>query len=281
MNAPTPWQHGSVPASAGVIAYCRAGQGPRVLYLHDAGADTLASPAFDELARDHDVVLVDLPGYGGSSPPGPLRSPEAVADLLAELLDGLDWPDAVLAGTSLGGWFALELAIRHPARVSALVLVDAAGLHCPEDYLFALFTQGRAAAGAQRLIADAIWDRLPADEGLTDDPEVGAAVWGPWVQELAAAAWCSWHPYTENPRLLALLRRVRCPTRILWGERDALIPLRHGRLLAEHIAGATLEVVPGAGHLVPLDAPVRLEKAVRGVSSPRDDPDPPEALAVG
>lgn len=261
------WQRGTVPASSGVLSYRRRGAGPRVLYLHDAGADTLGSPAFDDLAADHDVVLLDLPGYGGSSPPGPLDSPARIAGLLTECLDGLGWDRCVVAGTSLGGWFAMELAIAHPERVSALVLADAAGLHCPESYLFALFCQGQAAASAQRLIAEAIFERLPLQEGATDDADVGAAVWGPWVQELAAAAWCSWHPYTENPRLLALLPRIACPVRILWGARDALIPLRHGRLLAQGIPDARLEVVPDTGHLLPMEAPERFAAAVRGVSS--------------
>lgn len=268
-QAPVPpvWQRGTLPACSGVVAYRRAGEGPRLLYLHDAGADTLASPAFDDLARDHDVAVLDLPGYGGSTPPGALDSPARIAQILSECLDGLGWPDAVVAGTSLGGWFAMELAIACPERVAGLVLVDAAGLHTPESYLFALFCQGRAAASAEKLIAEAIWDRLPAHEGAVEDADVGAAVWGPWVQELAAAAWCSWHPYTENPRLLALLPRIACPTRILWGARDALIPLRHGRLLAEHIAGAELQVLPGVGHLPPLDAPEAFAAAVRRVSS--------------
>lgn len=266
--APSPaWQHATLPACSGVVAYRRAGAGTRVLYLHDAGADTLASPAFDDLARDHDVVVLDLPGYGGSTPPGALDSPARIAQILTECLDGLDWPDAVVAGTSLGGWFAMELAIACPGRVAGLVLVDAAGLHTPESYLFALFCQGRAAASAERLIAEAIWERLPPQEGAVEDADVGAAVWGPWVQELAAAAWCSWHPYTENPRLLALLPRIGCPTQILWGARDALIPLRHGRLLAEHIAGAELQVLPDVGHLPPLDAPEAFAAAVRRVSS--------------
>ncbi|MDP9405973.1 MAG: alpha/beta hydrolase, partial [Actinomycetota bacterium] len=68
---------------AGVrLAWQRAGTGPPVVYLHDAGADTLASPAFDDLAADHDVVLVDLPGYGRSGDPAGVRDAGDVAAAL-------------------------------------------------------------------------------------------------------------------------------------------------------------------------------------------------------
>jgi pimeloyl-ACP methyl ester carboxylesterase len=261
------WTLGAADLPSGRIAYRRAGAGRRVLYLHDAGADTLASPAFDDLTVDHDLVLVDLPGYGRSDPPRRLTTPADIADALAHLLDHLDWRTALVAGTSLGGWFATELAIAHPQRVSALLLADAAGLHTPEDYLFALFSEGRAAANAEQLVADAIWSRLPEDEAVADDPEVAAAVWQPWVAELAAAASWSWHPYTRNPRLLALLPRIAAPTVVLWGERDALIPLEHGRVLRQRIPGAELRVVEGAGHLVALDAPAAFAEALRAAGA--------------
>lgn len=246
----------------------RSGQGPgRLLYLHDAGADTLASPAFDGLSTDHEVVLLDLPGYGRSAPPEGLAGPAAVAEILTGLLDALGWPRGVVAGTSLGAWFALELALAAPERVEGLVLSGAAGLHTPEDYLFALFAEGRAAAGTQELIADALVHRLPeADQDISGlPPAVAAAVIGPFVQNLAAAAAMSWHPYTVNPRLLGRLSRVSCPTIVLWGEHDALIPLRHGRLLAAGIPGARLSVTPAGGHLLALEQPELFAAAVRGL----------------
>ena len=253
---------------SGDLAFRRRGHGPGLLYLHDAGADTLSSPAFDDLATDHDVVLLDLPGYGASRPPAGLTSVADMATLLHDFLDALDWPTAVVAGTSLGGWFAMELAMAYPQRVSGLLLADAAGLHCPVDFLFDLFAQGRAATSAQDLIAQAIWDRLPPEEGAWDNGPVGAAVWGPWFQELAAAAWASWHPYTADPRLLARLERITCPTHIVWGQRDPLIPLRHALLLAEGIPGATWEVVADAGHLLCQDTPDIFAAGVRRVSHP-------------
>jgi pimeloyl-ACP methyl ester carboxylesterase len=261
-------QEETVQVQGRVLGLHRAGRGPgRLLYLHDAGADTLASPAFDELSTDHAVVLLDLPGYGRSAPPEGLTGPAAMAEVLAGLLDTLGWEHGVVAGTSLGAWFALELALAAPERVEGLVLSGAAGLHTPEDYLFALFAGGRAAAGTQELIKDALTRRLPeADQDVSGlEPRVAAAVVGPFVQNLAAAAAMSWHPYTVNPRLLGRLPEVSCPTVVLWGEHDALIPLRHGRLLAAGIPGADLQIVPAAGHLLALEHPEVFAAAVRSV----------------
>jgi pimeloyl-ACP methyl ester carboxylesterase len=257
------WTRHSAPLRHGSVAFARAGRGRPLLYLHDAGADTLASPAFGDLAADHDVVLVDLPGYGASDPPGALAGPRDIAAMLAALLDHLGWARPAVAGASLGAWFALELAFAFPERPAGLVLAGAAGLHCPEDYLLALFRHGQAAHSAPHLIAGAIWDRLPPSESQAASGAAGAALWGPWVQELAAAAWCSWHPYTANPRVLALLGSVRCPAEVLWGRRDALIPLQHARLLADGLPSARLTVVNRAGHLVALDDPGAFAAAVR------------------
>jgi ribonuclease D len=250
------------------LAYRRAGTGTGLLYLHDAGADTAAAAVLDDLAADHDVVVVDLPGYGASDPPTGLRSAGAMAALLGDLLDDLGWSRVVVAGTSLGAWFAMELALARPDDVSGLVLCGAAGLHVPEDYLFALFAGGQAAASTQRLLEGALVARLAPDERAIDalPPPVAAAVLGPYVQSLAAAAGCSWHPFTANPRLLGRLPRVTCPVELLWGERDALIPVAHGRALAQAMPRARLSVLPGVGHLVPLEAPGAFAEAVRRVA---------------
>lgn len=268
------WREGSATVRGNTLAWRRAGPTPRpvpqLLYLHDAGADTLASEVFDLLAVDHDVVVLDLPGYGRSGPPVGLDDPEAVADLLAGLLDELAWDTAVILGTSLGGWFALELALAHPARVAALVLCDAAGLQVPEDYLLSLFVEGRAAARTEELIRQALVGRLSVEDRDLDlaPPAVAAAILGPFVQRLAAAAATSWHPATANPRILGRLHEIDCPTTVLWGEHDALIPLAHGRLLAAGIPGAMLIVVSGAGHLLALEHPSLVAEAVRARSQP-------------
>lgn len=246
------------------LAWQRAGSGPPVLYLHDAGAETVGAAALDDLADDHEVVVPWLPGYGPSELPEPGATPASMGAMVAAVMDEVGWPAATVAGTSLGGWFALEAALHAPERVTALVVCDAAGLHMPEDYVMRLFVDGHAADDAPQLIATTA-SPLPADERDVSrlPPALAAAVVGPFVQSLAAAVGCGWHPALANPRLLRRLPQIRCPVTILWGARDPLIPLAHGQAMAGALPRATLEVVEGVGHLPPLDAPRDVAAAVR------------------
>lgn len=265
----TPWREEQATLRGRRLAWRRAGNGQGVLYLHDAGADTLASPALDDLAADHDLVVVDLPGYGRSGDPVGLDHVDRVTEVLVALLDHLGWGRATVTGTSLGGWFALELALAVPARIGGLLLAAAAGLHVPEDYLLALFAGGVAAAGTQRLVHAALVARLgPGSDGIEGlPPALAAATFGPLVADLTAAAGSSWNPHVQNPRLLGRLRGVRCPTTVLWGERDALIPLAHGRAYAGGIPHARLVVQRGAGHLLALEEPALFAREVRTLTA--------------
>ena len=208
----------------------------RVLVLHDAGGQVRGAPVWQRLGAGHDVVELDLPGYGRT----PL--PPAGADLvwvvgwLGAQLDALDWTDALVVGTSLGGWFALELAAAAPDRVTGLVLCAPAGLQVPADYLLRLFVLGV--------------------------PTVEAAP----AHRVAAAAHGSFHPALADPGTLARAARVRCPTTILHGAADTLIPPAHARAYAA-IPGARLDVLPGIGHLVALEAPQRVVAAVEHTRS--------------
>lgn len=256
------------------LAWRRGGAGPPVLYLHDAGADTLTSPALRDLAHDHEVVVPWLPGYGSSAPPDPGTSPQAMGRLVAGLLERLGWTRAALLGCSLGGWFALEAALAAPDAVSGVVACDAAGLQVPEDYLLALFADGHAADRTEQRLTAALATALPAAEqdvsGLP--PALASAILGPFVQQLAAAAGCGWHPALANPRLLGRLPEVRCPVTLLWGAADPLVPLAHGRAMADALPRGRLEVLDGVGHLPPLQAPDAVAAAVRTMVAERPLP---------
>ena len=98
--------------SAG-LHYVRRGTGEPLVLIHPLGAELVVwEPVMERLARDRDVIAVDLPGFGGSPglPNGDLPTPQVLAGSVASLLDDLGVTRAHVAGNSLGGWVALELA---------------------------------------------------------------------------------------------------------------------------------------------------------------------------
>src|SRR6266566_829337 len=101
-----------------------AGTGPPLLFLH--GGDYVAqNRAFlDRLAQRFRVVAPRHPGFGTTPRPAWFRTIHDIAYLYLDLLDRLDLRDVTLAGSSFGGWVALEIAVRSTARLGRLVLID-------------------------------------------------------------------------------------------------------------------------------------------------------------
>lgn len=112
------------------LKYARKGSGDPLVFIHGLGsAATIWHSLTAPLAKDFDTISVDLPGHGQSDlPEGIDVTPEALADYVIETLDHLQIKTFHLAGNSLGGWVALELAAKYPTRVRSLVGFAPAGL---------------------------------------------------------------------------------------------------------------------------------------------------------
>ena len=111
------------------LAVTRSGTGTPLVLLHGIGSSRRVwDPVVPLLAASFDVIMVDLPGFGGSAPipDQPEVTPAALAESVADLLDELGVTAPHLAGNSLGGWVALELAARRP--VASVALLSPAGL---------------------------------------------------------------------------------------------------------------------------------------------------------
>ena len=224
----------------------RGGRGLPLLVLHPEFAANRWFPYHDALAARRQVLAPDHPGFGQSERPEWLDAIDDVVLHYVDLLDTLGIERVSIVGTSLGGWIAAELAVVQPARVRRLVLVGAAGLkvdgaqrfdvflHPIEETLRHLFHDPSRAA-----------QLLPTEFG----PDVIARAYG----EAATLARLSWNPYLYNPKLERRLRRVTAPTLVLWGADDAYLAPAHGEAYARYIAGATLQLVPQCGHLVPFE----------------------------
>src|SRR5207344_47344 len=109
------------------VRFVRKGSGPAIVLVHGFASSLYTwKDVLPALARDHDVLAIDLPGFGQSDCPPDLSSDEYPAVVLG-LLDRLGLSRATLVGNSLGGSVVLAVAAERPALVERLVLVDAAG----------------------------------------------------------------------------------------------------------------------------------------------------------
>jgi len=232
------------------------GEGPPVLYLHGAGTYWWM-PVHDRLAARHRVWLPVHPGFGRSDGLAEIETMEDLVFHTVDVMDALGLGRAHVVGLSLGGWLAAELALRHPARVDRLVLVDAAGTRvpgverpdlflCPPARARALLFADPASALATTLLPDA-----PPPERLE------AALRG-----REAAARLLWNPHAQYRKLTGRLHRITAPTLVVWGAQDRLLPLALGEAYHRGIAGSRLLVLEGCGHLPPLEQPDRFAAAV-------------------
>jgi pimeloyl-ACP methyl ester carboxylesterase len=200
-------------------------------------------------------VAWDLPGYGASAPLGDPLTFAGLADAVARLLDAAGTDEAHVVGLSLGGMIAQHAALRHPARIRSLALVSTSPA-------FGLDGTSAVAWRAARL--------APLDAGRTPAeiaPEVIDAIAGPGLSVPARAEQVAAMSRIGADALRSViaclpthdvrdrLAEVSAPTVVLSGELDVETPPAYGRALADGIPGARFEVVSGAGHLLPAEAP--------------------------
>jgi pimeloyl-ACP methyl ester carboxylesterase len=224
----------------------RGGRGAPLLVLHPQFASSRWFPYHDALAARFHVYAPDHPGFGQSERPEWLDGIDDLVFHYADLLDTLSLERVAILGTSLGGWIAAELAAAHPERVQRLVLVGAAGLKVDGVERFDVFLHP-----VEETLRHLFHDASRAAQLLPT--ELGAEVIVRGYHEATTLARLSWNPYLYNPKLARRLRRITAPTLIVWGENDTFLPVAHGEAYAQLIPGATLQIIPQCGHLVPLE----------------------------
>jgi pimeloyl-ACP methyl ester carboxylesterase len=230
------------------MRYLEAGSGRPLVLLHGfpLGADQWL-PQLSRVPAGWRFVAPDLPGFGGSTlgagPEGVTMDTYA-ADVF-ELMAHLDMPRAAVAGLSMGGYVALAMLRRAPARVTALVLADTrATADTPEgragrDAMVALLQRDGAAGVAEQM--------LPALLGATtkrQQPDLADAVRrlieGHSPEGLAAAV----RAMKARPDSTADLASIRCPALVLCGAEDTITPPAVCEALHRAIAGSRFAVIP-------------------------------------
>jgi pimeloyl-ACP methyl ester carboxylesterase len=188
----------------------------------------------------------------------------AYADDLVGLLDTLQVGAAVVCALSMGGYVAFELLRRHRDRVGALILMstratpDDADGRARRDTMIA-----RVRRDGPAFLADDMVPRLLAPVTLQTMPEVVQQVRGMASGSPAPGVAGALAAMRDRPDSTPLLASITVPTLVLAGRDDLLIPPSAARAMAEAIPGAHHAVIPGAGHLPPLEQPVNTGRVVR------------------
>jgi pimeloyl-ACP methyl ester carboxylesterase len=226
------------------------GDGPPLLYLHSASGETEWMPFHELLAKHFTVYLPAHPGFAESKGLELVRDIYDYAWHYADLLGQLNLGPVPIVGFSLGGWTGVELAILRPNLVKKLVLVAAAGVRVPAAPMGELFVDDLPKL-KKLLFFDQNDPCIPqAMPQSLDDPRILQ-----WLRAREATARIGWNPYLHNPRLPQHLHRVECPTLLLWGRHDKLLPVGMGEFYSQNIPGAKLEVIENCGHMLPFEKP--------------------------
>jgi pimeloyl-ACP methyl ester carboxylesterase len=256
------------------LAVTLAGDGPPLLLIPGLGATrVIFDPVLPFLTPHLRVAVYDQRGIGASqSDPGPFTT-EQLGDDGVAVLDGLRLERATVLGASFGGMVAQQLAVRHPDRVSALVLAatgpgNAHLVREPDPAASdALLGKGaRTPADAYRVACTVLYSRTFQEEhaGFIEQ-QVRDRARRPIAPRVFQAQLAASRGHDAWDRLPS----IACPTLVMHGSEDAVMPLANAELLAARIPGAVLMVFDGAGHLFFHEQPARTAQALTTFVSAR------------
>lgn len=231
-----------------VLPVIRAGKGPPALFL--SGADPMRSSDgwIARLSEHYDVIMPVHPGFGGFPFVPHVRTPGDVAMIYLSLLDRIG--EATVIGSSFGGWIAAEMAVRSCQKIKRLVLLDSVGFKFgapAQREILDIYGEPSADVRCALYHQDAF--RNPDRSGATDETLTHI------VEDRVAEAYYAWSPYMHTPGLQHWLHRVTCPTLVLWGEHDGVVPPSYGEKIARCIPSAQFAVVPDAAHYPHIENP--------------------------
>jgi pimeloyl-ACP methyl ester carboxylesterase len=249
------WAETKVDVSGTKLHVARAGKGKPVVILHHETGTPDRLAFYDALAEKYDVLVPHHPGYSKSERPDWLRSVRDIAILYRGLLSHLKLKDAALVGLGFGGWIAAEMAIMAPADVSRLVLVGAMGIKPPQGDILDLAITGYIDYARAGFHDQAAFDRIYTAEPSVDQLEM-------WDICREMSFRIAWKPYMYSQTMPHLLGAARAPALIVWGDDDKVVPLSAGKVYAEALPNARLEIVKGSGHCVDMEQPEKLAKLV-------------------
>jgi pimeloyl-ACP methyl ester carboxylesterase len=232
------------------------GTGPALLWLH-AEANTSGWSEFHDRLAEHFTVTAPVhPGFGGAALPRWLGDMSDIALHYVDLIRVLELDRPIVVGASLGGWRARSGASHRADLLSGLMLIGSLGVR-PDEPMPDLFLM--SPQDALPYLSESV--DIGGVDPMTGDIDLVTALW----VEQATQARLMWERSYDR-RAPRRAHHITCPTAVLWGEADKLLPVEHGRQVAS-LVGADLTIVEQAGHFAHLDHPGPVADAARAFAN--------------
>jgi len=255
----------TVSVNGTTLAVETCGSGLPLVLLHAFPLDHRMWQRVLPLADHLRLVIPDQRGFGESaggddSAPGP-ASIEQLAEDVVGLLDALHVSEpAVIAGVSMGGYVAQQVAARHPDRVHSLILCDTKfAADTPEARAGRTDLAARVGRVGQRILAEAMIPNLLAKASTVDTPAkrngVEQLLHEMITRQPVATIQAALAALGQRPDMTAAMQQCNLPVLLVCGAEDTITPPAVMQTMEELLPRGRLLVVPEAGHLVPLEAP--------------------------
>ncbi len=238
---------------------------PRVALVHSLALDrSIWNGVVQALSGEAQILTFDCRGHGQSGQPLTTYTPQLFARDLAELMDHVQWPSAVVAGCSMGGMVAQAFAISYPQRTTGLTLIDTTawyGTDAPKTW------RERSATGRQKgmgALVEFQTGRWFGDAFRATAKETVAQLVRVFLAN-NVDCYVRTCEMLGDADLRAELASIKVPTAVVVGAEDYATPVAMAEALHRTIAGATLTVIPGGRHITPTEKPQDIAARLREV----------------
>ncbi len=243
-------------AAGGKIHVLKGGSGSPLVVLHHDVGNPGWLPFYADLARDCTVYVPSHPGFGKSERPEWMRSVRDMAMVYQWLFAKLRLDRIAVIGLGFGGWIAAEIAMMCPHRFERMLLVNAMGMQPRKGEILDQFIINN-----NEYVAAGFADAAAMKELYGDPPSLDQLV--EWEVNREMTTRIAWKPYMFDQALPHLIRGVKTPTLLVWGEQDRIVPFDCAERYAELLPNARIARIAGAGHFIEVEKPAELARLAR------------------
>jgi pimeloyl-ACP methyl ester carboxylesterase len=251
----TAWTERTVEIAGTSVHMTRSGKGRPVLVLHRDIGVPATSLFQNELAKSSDVIVPHHPGWQRTCRAEWMRSVRDLAVMYRCLLAELRIQHAVLIGLGFGGWIAAEMATMAPADVAKLVFIAPMGIKPSQgdilDQAIVSYLDYARAGFHNQTAFDGVYGAEPS----TDQLEA-------WDIAREMCFRIAWKPYMYSQTLPHLLKSVKVPTLVVWGDKDRIVPVSTADRYLSVLPNAKVELIKDCGHCIDLERPECLARLV-------------------